>query len=120
LVSAYSGQELVQKACSLPAVQAYLVKPVNEEDLEPAIELALNRFQQVQELQRLKKLANILDTRFTLEQAKAYLTANRHCSVAEAESWIEQEARAKKASLDEVAKAIIAEETVGYHYDIPT
>jgi AmiR/NasT family two-component response regulator len=120
LVSAYSGRELVQKACSLPAVQAYLVKPVNEEDLEPAIELALDRFRQTQELQRLKESANILGTRLDLEQAEAYLAANRHCSVAEAERWIQQEARAKKASLDQVAKAIIAGETVGYHYDMPT
>lgn len=119
LVSAYSGHELVRKACSLPAVQAYLVKPVNEETLELAIEPALGRFRRIKMLQRLKQLASIPDIRSVLEQATEYLVANRHCSAAEAEAWIQQEARAKKACLGEVAKAIIAEETVGYHYDIP-
>jgi two-component system, response regulator PdtaR len=36
--------EWVQEACSLLAVQAYLVKPVSERNLEPAVELALARF----------------------------------------------------------------------------
>ncbi len=119
LVSAYSGQELVRKACSLPAVQAYLVKPVNEEDLEPAIELALDRFQRIKALQRLKQLASTPDIRSVLEQATEYLVVHRHCSAEEAEAWIQQEARAKKASLDEVAKAVIAQKAVGYHYDVP-
>jgi len=108
LLSERGKTEWVQDACSLSAVQAYLVKPVNEENLEPAIELALDRFQRIKELQRLKQLANISDIRSVLEQATEYLVVHRHCSAAEAESWIEQEARAKKASLDEVAKAIIA------------
>ena len=36
--------EWIQAACCLPAVQAYLVEPVREQDLEPAIELALSHF----------------------------------------------------------------------------
>ena len=39
-----SKSEWVQEACSLSAVQAYLVKPVSERNLEPAIELALAHF----------------------------------------------------------------------------
>ncbi len=39
-----SKAEWIQEACSLLAVQAYLVKPVSEQNLEPAIELALARF----------------------------------------------------------------------------
>ena len=50
LLSAYSGADLVQRARSL-SVQAYLVKPVDERDLEPAIELAVDRFRQVRRLQ---------------------------------------------------------------------
>ena len=40
-----SKTEWIQEACSLLAVKAYLIKPVNEQNLEPAIELALARFQ---------------------------------------------------------------------------
>ena len=39
-----SKTEWIQEACSLLAVQAYLVKPVSEQNLEPAIELALARY----------------------------------------------------------------------------
>jgi AmiR/NasT family two-component response regulator len=39
-----SKAEWIQEACSLLAVQAYLVKPVSEQNLEPAIELALARY----------------------------------------------------------------------------
>ena len=39
-----SKSEWVQEACSLFAVQAYLVEPVSEHNLEPAIELALAHF----------------------------------------------------------------------------
>ena len=38
-----SKAEWIQEACSLLAVKAYLVKPVSEQNLEPAIELALAR-----------------------------------------------------------------------------
>ena len=51
LLSAYSDRTLVQRACSLSAVQAYLVKPVTARDLEPAIELAVHRFQRLKRLQ---------------------------------------------------------------------
>jgi AmiR/NasT family two-component response regulator len=109
----------MRKACSLSAVQAYLVKPVNEEDLEPVIELAIDRFRQIQNWRHQKRLAGGLETRLDIEQARAYLAASRHCSWSEAQARIEQEARAKRASLDEVARAILADEQIAYRHDAP-
>ncbi len=59
------------------------------------------------------------DTRASLELAAHYLAARRRCSVQEARRWIHQEARAKKATLREVALAVLARRSVRYHHDVP-
>jgi len=51
LVSAYHDAELIERAAN-DHVMAYLVKPVGRKDLEPAIALAIRRFEQFQELRR--------------------------------------------------------------------
>lgn len=49
----------------------------------------------------------IVDTRLALEQATEYLVRQRDCSPHEAQEWIQQEARAKRAWLEDVARAIL-------------
>lgn len=49
ILTAYSERELVERAATL-AVQGYLVKPIREADLSPAIEIALARFKEWQAL----------------------------------------------------------------------
>jgi len=44
LLCSSSKAEWIQKACAFWAIQAYLVDPVSEQNLEPAVELALARF----------------------------------------------------------------------------
>jgi len=119
VLSAYSDPELIKEA-RLPSIQAYLVKPVDERILEPAIELALERFQQTKRLEReAASLKDILNTRSALKRATEYLTTRYHCSPQEALERIQQEARAKRARLEEVARAIVTEKTIGYQYDVP-
>ena len=70
LLSENSNAEWVREACSLSAVQAYLIKPVHERDLEPAVELALARFQQIARLEReAGQLRNSMDACSTLTPA---------------------------------------------------
>jgi len=64
------------------------------------------------------QLKDILDTRSVLTRATEYLVTNRNCSPQEAQEWIQQEARAKKASLNKVAQAILTDDTVHYRYDV--
>ena len=49
LLTAYSQQDIVEKA-SEAGVIAYLVKPIREEQLFPAMEIAEKRFQEMQKL----------------------------------------------------------------------
>jgi response regulator NasT len=53
-ISAYHDPELVSRAC-VDQVMAYLVKPVSRKDLEPAIALAVERFET---FERLRNEAN--------------------------------------------------------------
>ena len=69
--------------------------------------------------QGLARRREVLDVRAALEQAAEHLAAHLKCTPREAREWIRQEARAKKACLDRVARAILLGETVPYSYDVP-
>lgn len=70
LLTAYSQRELVQDARAA-GVSAYLVKPVSEEDLIPAVEIALSQKEKMASLQNnLKHLKQSLEDRKLVEKAK--------------------------------------------------
>jgi response regulator NasT len=119
ILSAYSDPDLIE-AARLPSIQAYLIKPIDERTLAPAIELAVERFQYTQALQHeATNLHDILNTRSVLKRATDYVATHCHCSSQEALNRIEQEARAKRAPLQEVATAILVEQATDYRYAIP-
>jgi AmiR/NasT family two-component response regulator len=60
-----------------------------------------------------------VDARAALGNATRYLVASHRCSEQEAQEWIQQEARAKKTSLRQVARAIIDQKPVRYRYSVP-
>jgi response regulator NasT len=101
-------------------VHAYLSKPVSEYLLAPAIEIAVERFRESQQLrEQLDCVTEILDTSILLKRATAQLTSRFGYTPAGAWQWIEQEARARRASLPDVAAAILEGTTVPYRYNVP-
>ncbi len=73
LVSAFHDQQLIERA-EANHVMAYLVKPIKQADLEPAIALAMRRFRQFQALQReADDLRQALEDRKVIERAKGIL-----------------------------------------------
>lgn len=73
LLTAYSQQDIVDKAKDAGVI-AYLVKPVREEQLFPAMEIAVSRFEELQEMNReLAELKESLATRKLLDRAKGIL-----------------------------------------------
>jgi response regulator NasT len=62
LLSASGDLTLVREACSISAVQTFLVKPVCEENLQPAIGLAIARHSQMEELAQLSRRKAELET----------------------------------------------------------
>lgn len=73
LLTAFSDSEIVKRAKDA-GVLAYLVKPVREESISPAIEIALSRWQEMKELEReLEAAKDSLEFRKTLDRAKGIL-----------------------------------------------
>ena len=73
LVSAYHDPEFIRRA-EADHILAYLVKPIKQADLEPAIGIAMRRFEQFQALRKeTADLKQALEDRKVIEQAKGIL-----------------------------------------------
>ncbi len=113
LLSAYSQRELVQRAREAGVI-AYLVKPYREEELTPAIEIALARFDEFQVLQKqVIDLAEALETRKLVDRAKGILMDKQGLTEAEAFRKIQKMSMDNRKAMKEVADAIILAHQVG-------
>lgn len=107
LLTAYSQKEIVEKAKD-SGVLAYLVKPVKEANLFPAMEIALSLFQEFMELEReLEDVKNSLETRKVLDRAKGILMDAYNLTESEAYRRIQQYGMSKRKSIRDVAQAIV-------------
>lgn len=108
LLTAYSQQDIVEKARD-SGVIAYLVKPVREEQLFPAMEIAVSRFQEMQQLNReLDDLRDSLETRKLLDRAKGILMTAHGMTEQQAYRRMQQFSMSKRITLKELAESIIA------------
>ncbi len=107
LLTAYSDQVLVERAAAA-GVFAYLVKPVGEEDLLPAILTARTRFAEFQELRKeVATLSEALEARKVIERAKGILMDRLRISEAEAFRRMQIQSQRENKRLVEIARAII-------------
>ena len=107
LLSAYSQQELVQRA-NKAGVVGYLVKPYQESDLTPAIEVALARFSEFRLLEReLGDLNDALETRKLVDRAKGILMDSQGLNETEAFRKIQKMSMNNRKPMKAVADAII-------------
>jgi response regulator NasT len=107
LLTAFSQPEIVKRATEA-GVLAYLVKPVQEANLFPAIEVAMSRYQELQGLEdELFKVKDTLEMRKLLDRAKGILMDVHNISEAEAFKRIQKYSMAKRKTIKEVAEAII-------------
>jgi response regulator NasT len=113
LLSAYGQRELVDRAREAGVV-AYLVKPYREEELAPAIEVALARFREFQTLQKqVDDLQAALETRKLVDRAKGILMDKQGLSEAEAFRKIQKMSMDNRKPMKDVAEAIILAHQVG-------
>lgn len=107
LLTAYTDDAFIEEAASVGAM-AYLVKPVDERDLVPAIRLAVSQFEQLQSLRReVDDLREALETRKLVERAKGVLMRRLNLTEEEAFNRIQRQARNRQAKMRDIAKAII-------------
>jgi response regulator NasT len=106
-LTAFNQQELVTRASEVGAM-AFLVKPFSPEDLLPAIEVALSRFQQLTQLEsEVSDLTERLETRKLVERAKGVLGVQMGLSEPDAFRWIQKAAMDRRIGMVDVARTII-------------
>ena len=107
LLTAFSQQELIQRARQA-GVFGYLVKPFRENELAPAIEVALARFAEFRALEKeADSLRDTLETRKLVERAKGILMRRLDLTEEEAFRRLQRRSQNENKKLSEIAQAII-------------
>ncbi len=107
MLTAFSQRELVERARDAGAM-AYLVKPFNQAELLPAIELAVARYAEMVQLR--EEVADVtarLETRKLIDRAKGLLMTNQKMTEPEAFRWIQRTAMDRRTSMQVVAQAVL-------------
>ncbi len=114
MLTAFADKETIRRAEAAGAL-AYLVKPVSEQELPPAITIALARHRELQTLRNENlELQEALEARKLIERAKGILMQRLGLSERDAYERLRQRARDKRTKMKDIAQAIIeAEELLG-------
>jgi len=112
LVSAYHDAQLIQRA-EADHILAYLIKPIKQADLEPAIAIAMRRFEQFQALRKdAADLRQALEDRKVIERAKGIFMKKTGLDEQEAFRRLQKLASEKSRKLVEIAHMILTAEEV--------
>ncbi|MHB0997695.1 MAG: ANTAR domain-containing response regulator [Armatimonadota bacterium] len=112
LLTAYSQQDLIDRAKEA-GVFGYLVKPFKQTDLLPAIEIAISRYREMEEMSKeIGSLNEKLDTRKLVDRAKGILMDKRGMKEQEAFRWIQLQSMNARKSMKEIAEAVILTQDV--------
>lgn len=107
LLTAFSQKELVDRATEAGAM-AYVVKPFTPNDLIPAIEVAMSRYEQIRQLQKeVKTIKDQFETRKLVDRAKSLLMTKMGLSEPEAFRWIQKTSMDRRLSMREVSETIV-------------
>jgi AmiR/NasT family two-component response regulator len=107
ILTAFSQRDLVERARDAGAM-AYLVKPFDKSDLVPAIEMAVSRFAELQQLEgEVADLTERLETRKAVDRAKGVLQQQLALSEPDAFRWIQKTAMDLRLSMRQVAEGVV-------------
>ena len=108
ILTAFSQRDLVERARDAGAM-AYLVKPFEQSDLVPAIEMAVSRFNELRQLEsEVVDLSERLETRKAVDRAKGVLQQSLGLSEPDSFRWIQKTAMDLRLSMRQVADGVIA------------
>jgi two-component system, response regulator PdtaR len=110
VITAFHDQALIERA-ERNHVLAYLVKPIKQQDLEPAIAIAMSRYQEFQTMQQeTDSLRQALEDRKMIERAKGIIMKRAKLDEPEAFRRLQKLARDKNLKLIEIAKIVVTAE----------
>lgn len=107
VLTAYRDKDIAKKAVDID-VMGYVVKPVDEDALIPAIEIAMNKYQQMKKMEKeFGKTKEALDDRKYVDRAKGLLMERRKISEKEAYVYIRKLAMDKGQSMVDISKMLL-------------
>lgn len=114
ILTAFSQRNLIEQARDAGAL-AYLVKPFQQDELLPAIEVALGRFNEMQALEAENAalsddkagLEEQLATRRWIDRAKGKLMDDHAMRESDAFGFIQQTAMNRRTTMREVAEGVV-------------
>jgi AmiR/NasT family two-component response regulator len=109
MLTAFSQPELIEQAVGL-GVFAYIVKPIKESDLLPAIEITIARANEMNFIQQeVGKLKETLEIRKLVEKAKGILMKNYSLNESEAFRKMQKLSMDTRRPMKEIAEEIIVQ-----------
>ncbi|HSJ14485.1 MAG TPA: response regulator [Longimicrobiales bacterium] len=107
ILSAYSDTRTVEEAVRAPIFH-YLVKPVDPDDLAPAIAVARARFQEWMDARHERDMLELkLEERKIIERAKGLLMDTRKLSEREAYRFLQKTSQDKNTPMVDLARKIL-------------
>ncbi|MBC7475845.1 MAG: response regulator [Candidatus Sericytochromatia bacterium] len=111
MVTAFSQPELIEQAVGL-GVFAYIIKPIKESELLPAIDITIARANEMSFIQKeVGKLKETLEIRKLVEKAKGMIMKNESLTESEAFRMIQKLSMDTRKPMKELAEEIIGNYT---------
>lgn len=107
LLTAYSGREFIEKAKENNVLN-YMVKPVTEKSILPAVEIALHKADEIRKIKK-ENLKNIekLEGRVLIDRAKSVLIKKENMSEDEAYNYIRKMSMDKRCSMKDISEVLL-------------
>lgn len=107
VITAYSQKDFVEKA-QQDNIVGYLVKPISESNLIPAVEIALHQFNKEKQLKEKVKIAEQeVQKRKLIERAKGILMHLEGITEQEAFKLLRDSSMSRQMTMESIAKGII-------------
>lgn len=112
ILTAYSDDKFIQKAKEAKVI-GYVVKPVDEKNLLPAVEIAIAKAEEIKKMKDdVQDAMDRLDARKKIEKAKGILMDKYAISEEEAFRRLRTLSMDKRCSMKDIASAIIISEDI--------
>lgn len=107
MLTAYNDGEFVNRAKKI-GVMGYLVKPIDEKAILPAIEIAMCRQEELENYKRqVQEVEQRLEDRKCVERAKGILMNREHMTEQEAYAYLRNMSMRKRCSIKKIADVVL-------------
>lgn len=111
LITAYNDEEIINRANRI-GIMAYLVKPISEKEMIPAVSVALARSREIQKMKAdMAAMVKSAEGARLVEQAKGILAFQQGISETEAFALLRKLSMDKRCPISKIAERVVAEKS---------